>query len=41
MPEVGKEPGWWGRPGLLSVGKMAVGQRKTDIDRAFIKELEV
>lgn len=26
MPEVGREPGWWGRPGLLSVGKMAVGQ---------------
>lgn len=41
MPKVGREPGWCRRPGLLFVGKMAVGQRKTDIERAFIKESEV
>lgn len=41
MPEVGREPGWWGGPGLLFVGKMAVGPRKTDVDRVFIKESQV
>lgn len=41
VPELGRGPGCGGAWRLLCVGKIAVGQRRTNVGRAFIKKSEV